>query len=112
MFWEVCTAFGITPGAHFEKIAFQAENYMLESAVLSKINQYRHFQKGMPMKFSELITLLTAADMASDVQISQDCDIEDLNLMDREYRDFNDSTVYFIDADQIGPGTQFPVCLL
>lgn len=64
------------------------------------------------MKFSELIALLTAADMASDVQISQDCDLEDLNLMDREYRDFNDRTVYFIDADQIGPGTQFPNCLL
>lgn len=64
------------------------------------------------MKFSALIEVLTTANMVSDIQISQDTDIDDLNLMDQEYRDFNDRTVYFINTDQIGPGTQFPMNLL
>lgn len=64
------------------------------------------------MKFSELAELLIAANMVSDIRVSQDCDIDDMNLMDREFRDFNDRTVYFIDTNQIGPGTQLPANLL
>lgn len=64
------------------------------------------------MKFSLLVGLLEKAGIVSDVVLSEDCDVIDLNLMDREYRDFNDNTVYFIDTAQIGPVTGIPACLL
>lgn len=64
------------------------------------------------MKFSDLAELLESANIVADVTVTQDCDINDLNLMDRELRDFNENTLYFIDTDQIGPGTAIPKCLL
>lgn len=66
------------------------------------------------MKFSELVKILDEANMVSDITISEekDCEISDLNLMDQDYRSFSSNTVYFIDAVQIGPGTEIPECLL
>jgi len=64
------------------------------------------------MKFSKLAELLEKAAIVADITIAEDCDVNDLNLMDREYRDFNSNTIYFIDAAQIGPGTSIPPCLL
>lgn len=64
------------------------------------------------MKFSELMQILIKADMVMDVTVSADCEVEDLNLMDQDYREFADHTIYFIDATEIGPGTVIPLCLL
>jgi hypothetical protein len=64
------------------------------------------------MNFSDLSEILVKAGMASDVIIQNDCEVFDLNLMDRDYRNFNDHTVYFIDTKQIGMGTSVPDCLL
>lgn len=64
------------------------------------------------MLFSELADLLQKANVVTDIIISTDADITDLNLMDQEYRDFSSNTVYFINASQIGPGTAIPSCLL
>ena len=64
------------------------------------------------MKFSELAELLKKGGIVTDIVIAEDCDINDLNLMDREYRDFTSNTVYFIDTVHIGPGTAIPQCLL
>jgi len=63
------------------------------------------------MKFSALAEILEKAGLVTDVRISEDCEITDLNLMDREDRDFSSGTVYFIDSAQIGPATAFPKCL-
>ena len=64
------------------------------------------------MKFSLLTGLLEKAGIVTDVVLTEDCDVIDLNLMDREYRDFIDNTVYFIDTAQMGPATGIPPCLL
>lgn len=54
------------------------------------------------MKFSVLADILVKAKMVTDVTISEDCEIEDLNLMDRDYREFGDHIVYFIRSEDIG----------
>lgn len=64
------------------------------------------------MKFSVLADILVKAKMVTDVTISEDCEIEDLNLMDRDYREFGDHIVYFIRSEDIGPGTALPKCLI
>ena len=64
------------------------------------------------MKFSTLMQILIKADMVADVTISADCEVEDLNLMDQDYREFGDHIVYFIDASEVGAGTAIPMCLL
>ena len=63
------------------------------------------------MKFTALAELLEKANIVTDVHLSEDCDVSDLNLMDRDYCDFNPNTVYFLDASQIGRGTGIPNCL-
>lgn len=64
------------------------------------------------MRFSALIDALHKADLISDAIIGNDCEITDLNLMDTDYRNFSDNTVYFIDAEKVGFGTAIPNCLL
>lgn len=64
------------------------------------------------MKFSALIDILSKAGITSDVIVNNDCEITDLNLMDQDYRNFSDNTVYFIDAEKVGVGTTIPNCLL
>lgn len=64
------------------------------------------------MKFSALVEILKKADMVTDITLGEDCDVEDLNLMDRDYRNCDTHTIYFIDASQIGPATAIPNCLL
>lgn len=49
--------------------------------------------------------ILIKADMVTDAMVSTDCEIEDLNLMDRDYREFGDRIIYFIDTTEMGPGT-------
>ena len=56
--------------------------------------------------------ILIKADMVTDAMVSTDCEIEDLNLMDRDYREFGDRIIYFIDTTEMGPGTAIPQCLL
>ena len=48
------------------------------------------------MKFSTLTDILLKANMITDVTIPEDCEVEDLNLMDQDYREFGDHVVYFI----------------
>lgn len=64
------------------------------------------------MKFSVLIHILVKENMIADPVVRDDCDIFDLNLMDRDYRDFNDTTVYFMEGAQASFGTFIPPCLL
>ena len=45
------------------------------------------------MKFSALMEILIKADMVTDAMVSTDCEIEDLNLMDRDYREFGDRII-------------------
>lgn len=45
-------------------------------------------KKDYIMKFSALMEILIKADMVTDAMVSTDCEIEDLNLMDRDYREF------------------------
>ena len=46
--------------------------------------------------------------MVTDAMVSTDCEIEDLNLMDRDYREFGDRIIYFIDTTEMGPGNGDP----
>lgn len=64
------------------------------------------------MKFSELVDILLKEDMIADAVVQKDCDVFDLNLMDVDYRDFNDTTIYFMEGSEIGYGTFIPPCLL
>ncbi|MCI2056606.1 MAG: helix-turn-helix domain-containing protein [Oscillibacter sp.] len=64
------------------------------------------------MKFSTLMDILSKAGIISDAVISKDCEITDLNLMDQDYRNFSDNTVYFLDAEKVGFSTAIPNCLL
>ena len=64
------------------------------------------------MKFSTLTDILLKANMITDVTIPEDCEVEDLNLMDQDYREFGDHVVYFIRSEEIGAGTALPQCLL
>lgn len=64
------------------------------------------------MKFSVLAEILSNANMITDIKIGDDCEVSDLNLMDQDFRNFNNHTVYFIDAGQIGRGTAIPHSLI
>lgn len=64
------------------------------------------------MKFSVLIDILKKADMVTDVMVKEDCEVEDLNLMDRNCQQLYAQTVYFIRAEDIGPATKLPSCLI
>ncbi|MCI2056611.1 MAG: helix-turn-helix domain-containing protein [Oscillibacter sp.] len=64
------------------------------------------------MKFSVLTDILQNAGLITDVKIDKDCEIVDLTLMDSNFQDFNDSTVYFIHGADIGFGTKLPQSLL
>ena len=48
------------------------------------------------MKFSLLMDILNKADMVTEVAIQEDCEVADLNLMDRECQQMYNQTVYFI----------------
>lgn len=50
--------------------------------------------------------------MVTDVVIKEDCEVEDLNLMDRNCQHLYARTVYFIRAEDIGPATKLPSCLI
>ena len=63
------------------------------------------------MKFSVLADILERENLISNVVINRDCDVTDLNLMDKDYRDFNDHTAYFIDASLVKFYTAIPDCL-
>ena len=64
------------------------------------------------MKFSLLMDILNKADMVTEVAIQEDCEVADLNLMDRECQQMYNQTVYFIRAEEIGPTTKLPACLI
>lgn len=64
------------------------------------------------MKFSLLMDILNKADMVTDVVVKEDCEVEDLNLMDRNCQHLYARTVYFIRAEDIGPATKLPTCLI
>lgn len=64
------------------------------------------------MKFSALVKILENVNLITDIVVTNDCDVEDLNLMDRDFQYFNSQTVYFVNVEQIGPGTVLPDCLL
>lgn len=63
------------------------------------------------MRFSALISILAKENMIADAVVQEDYDVLDLNLMDGDYKDFNNNTVYFIETEQIGFGTLIPPCL-
>lgn len=60
------------------------------------------------MKFSKLISILDSAQIIEESHIAEDLEISDLNLMDPEYQDFQERTVYFMNATEIGNGTIIP----
>lgn len=64
------------------------------------------------MKFSTLLEILSKAEMITDLTVIEDCEVEDLNLMDPDYRDFIDHIVYFINAAEVHAGTSIPKCLI
>lgn len=64
------------------------------------------------MKFSQLAEILVKANLVTDVQIAEDCEVDDLNLMDQNYQQFGECTIYFIDSGDVGPGTVIPMCLI
>ena len=61
------------------------------------------------MKFSVLAEILSNANMITDIKIGDDCEVSDLNLMDQDFRNFNNHTVYFIDAGKSGAGLRSPI---